>query len=184
MASTCWEVPVSTYAAVITHLDNSYRAVFPDFSDLTATGATVEDARTRARLVLEERLAAIPMEELPSEPRSLDGVLADATGAALVVELSAAPPKRPAVRINITIPEDLLQAVDRAADGHAMSRSRFLAKAVEAVVTGRRHQGIQIPIDDQTLVAVDRAAEAHQMNRVPFLTSLITSALADGAHSS
>lgn len=175
---------MTMYAAVIAGRNGRYHAAFPDFAGLGAEGDTVEQARTNARTVLEDHVATVAIDELPAEPRSLEAVLAEATGTAIVVELAATPPRSPAVRINITIAEDLLAAVDRAAEAHSMSRSRFLANAVEAVVTGRRHNGIQIPLDDETLAAVDRAAEAHRMNRIPFLASLIRSTVTRTAHAS
>jgi predicted RNase H-like HicB family nuclease/predicted DNA binding CopG/RHH family protein len=175
---------MTTYAAVIASRNGRYRVAFPDFADLGAEGDTVEQARTNAKNTLEDHLATVSIDDLPAEPKSLDTVLTEATGTAIVVELAVSPPKSPAVRINITIAEDLLAAVDRAAEAHSMSRSRFLANAVEAVVTGRRHNGIQIPLGDETLAAVDRAAEAHQMNRIPFLASLIRSTVTRTAHTS
>ena len=174
---------MTTFAAVITCRDDRYHATFPDFSALAAEGDTVEQARASARNALEDHVAAVPIDELPAEPTPLDAVLAEATGVAIIVELAVTLPRSPSTRINITIPEDLLQAVDRAAEAHAMSRSRFLAKAVEAVVTGRRHSGVQIPLDSETLAAVDRAAEAHQMDRLPFLASLIRTTVTRSTHS-
>ncbi|MDQ1307135.1 MAG: hypothetical protein QG671_2967 [Actinomycetota bacterium] len=173
---------MSGYTAVITRHDDRFHVVFPDVPGLSADGATVEDARAHASQALEDHLASIPVEERIRHSRTLDEILAETTGTAVVVELAVTAPRSPSVRINITIPEDLLRAVDRAAESHSMNRSRFLAKAVEAVVTGQRHQGVQVPLDDETLAAVDRAAEAHQMNRVPFLASLIRTTVARTKH--
>jgi metal-responsive CopG/Arc/MetJ family transcriptional regulator/predicted RNase H-like HicB family nuclease len=175
---------MAAYTAVITRCGDRFHAVLADFPALVADGATIEEARTRASRALEDHLATVGADTVPTRARPLDAVLAEVTGTAIVVELAVTSPKSPSIRINITIPENLLTAVDRAAEAHGMSRSRFLAKAVEAVVTGQRHQGIQIPLDDETLAAVDRAAEAHQMNRVPFLSALIKSTVTRTAHSS
>jgi metal-responsive CopG/Arc/MetJ family transcriptional regulator len=42
------------------------------------------------------------------------------------------------VRVNVTLPEDLLQAVDRYAEEHGFSRSGLLAKAARHLMGGPR----------------------------------------------
>jgi len=161
-----------TYIAVVTPQNQGFRATFPDFPGLEAEGASLDAVRIEAQGMLEEHLAT-SFEETPQQrPRSLDEVPAPAPGAVLLA-LGVQTPKSKAVRINITIQEDLLQAVDRSAAAHSMSRSRFLAKAVESVVTGRRHGGIQIPLKEEVLAAADKAAETHNMNRTVLLAGLI-----------
>jgi predicted DNA binding CopG/RHH family protein/predicted RNase H-like HicB family nuclease len=161
------------YIAIITRNAESHVATFPDFPDLKASGATLDDVRLEAQGILEEHLATTYEEGKTLVARSLDDVAPKAPTGAVLLALSVTPPKSRAVRINITIPEDLLQAVDRSAAAHSMNRSRFLAKSVEAVVTGHRHGGIQIPLSDEVLRAADKAAAAHDMNRTTFLARII-----------
>lgn len=166
-----------THIAVITRDAKNYKAVFPDFPDLEAESGSLDGLRTEAQGRLEEHLATAAYDESHTRKAlTLDEVAAQYSKKStdiILLALSAQSPASKAVRINITIPENLLQAVDRSAEAHSMSRSRFLARAVEAVVTGKRHQGIQIPLRDEVLATLDKAAEAHKMNRIPFLTGLI-----------
>jgi predicted RNase H-like HicB family nuclease len=164
---------MSTHIAVLTCQGQGFAASFPEFPGLQAEGATLEEVRIRAQGALEEHLATTFEEGKPAVPRPLDEVVPEAPAGAVLLALSVKAPKSKTVHINITIPEDLLVAVDRSAEAHDMSRSRFLAKAVEAVVTGRRHGGIQIPLSKEALAAVDKAAEAHHMDRPTFLSGLI-----------
>jgi len=57
-----------------------------------------------------------------SDPTNRDGVAV----------LVAAPDRvAKAVRVNITLPEDILQAIDRHAEQHGLTRSGFLAVAAK-----------------------------------------------------
>jgi predicted RNase H-like HicB family nuclease len=165
-----------TYLAIASPASKGFSATFPDFPGLEAQGDTLDALRVEAQGVIEEHLATAFEAASSLTPKTLDEI-APVQGGAVILALGAQMPKTKAVRINITIQEDLLQSVDRSAAAHNMSRSRFLAKAVEAVVTGRRHGGIQIPLSDAVLAAADKAAEAHKMNRTPFLAGIIEVAL-------
>jgi hypothetical protein len=60
------------------------------------------------------------------QPSGLDAIMAHAGNSdavAFLVDIAAAPSR--SVRINVTLPEDLIAAIDRAAP----NRSRFLAEA-------------------------------------------------------
>jgi predicted RNase H-like HicB family nuclease len=170
-----------TYLAIVTTEPAGFRATFPDFAGLEAQAATLEALRMEAQGVVEEHLATAFEDAARLTPKTLDEVAPSAPGA-VILALGVQTPKSKAVRINITIQEDLLQSVDRSAAAHNMSRSRFLAKAVESVVTGRRHGGIQIPLSEEILTAVDRAAKAHHMNRIAFLAKSIESVVTGRRH--
>lgn len=162
-----------TYIALITPATSGYQAAFPDFPGLEARGASLDAARIEAEGMLEDHLAtAFDQESLP-QPSTLEQAASKAPSGAALLAVTVTGPKSRAVSINITIPETLLAAIDRAAGAHKMSRSRYLAKAVEAGVTGRRHSGVEIPLNDEVLAAVDKAAEAHEMNRLAFLSGVI-----------
>jgi hypothetical protein len=67
------------------------------------------------------------------EPSSLDDIMADPDNRDGVAYLVPAKPRKArAVRINITMDEDLLGAVDAAAEKQSVSRSGFLADAARA----------------------------------------------------
>jgi predicted DNA binding CopG/RHH family protein/predicted RNase H-like HicB family nuclease len=161
-----------TYLAVVTPEPQGFRATFPDFPSLETRAATLDAVRIEAQGLVEEHLATAFGETAGAAPRTLDEVAALAPGRVLLA-LGVQAPRSKAVRINITIPEDLLQAVDRSASAHSMSRSRFLAKAVEAVVTGTGHGGVRVRLSESTLAAADQAAGTHQMDRGAFLAGLI-----------
>jgi hypothetical protein len=64
------------------------------------------------------------------EPSSLESVMADEAnrdGVAILVTLKTQAAK--AVRVNITLPEDVLQTIDAFAQANGLSRSGFLARA-------------------------------------------------------
>ena len=107
----------------------------PDFPGVVATGRTAEDAIRKGSEALSFHVAGMvedgdtmPMlrdfDELHRDP----GYLEDAEGAALAMVPFDLPAK--AVRVNISIDEHLLAAIDRAAEAEGRSRSAFLADAV------------------------------------------------------
>jgi hypothetical protein len=69
------------------------------------------------------------------EPSGLDAVMAVEANRDGVAVLIAAPvPAARAVRVNITLPEDLLADIDRYAQEHGTSRSGLLATAARRLV--------------------------------------------------
>jgi hypothetical protein len=67
------------------------------------------------------------------EPSRLEAIMADEDnrdGVVILVDLVSKPVK--AVRVNITLPQDLLEAIDRVTD----NRSRFLAEAAQQRLLG------------------------------------------------
>jgi predicted RNase H-like HicB family nuclease len=114
--------------------DSDYGVDFPDFPGCITAGATLEEARRMAAEALS--LHADGMIEdgtaLP-EPSALDAVMADRDnldGVAFLVDLPIETSR--AVRVNITIPEDLLKQIDRATN----NRSKFLANAARVALRG------------------------------------------------
>ena len=51
------------------------------------------------------------------------------TGVAILVAVKTQAPK--AVRVNVTLPEDVLEQIDRFAEAHGFTRSGFLAQAAK-----------------------------------------------------
>jgi predicted DNA binding CopG/RHH family protein len=162
-----------TYIAIITPAAPGYQAAFVDFPGLEARGASLDAVRIEAEGLLEDHLATVFGQDALPQASTLEQAASKAPAGATLLAVAVTAPKSRAVRINITIPENLLAAVDRSAGAHGVSRSRYLAKAVEASVTGRRHSGVEIPLNEEVLAAVDKAAEAHEMNRLAFLSGVI-----------
>ncbi|MBV9734800.1 MAG: type II toxin-antitoxin system HicB family antitoxin [Acidisphaera sp.] len=106
---------------------SDYGVDFPDFPGCITAGRSLEEARRMAVEALRLHIEGIREDGGAIPPASaLDGVMADAQNHEAVAFLVDVP-ERPgrAVRINVMLPEDILQAIDRA----ATNRSRFLADA-------------------------------------------------------
>lgn len=120
--------------AVIHEEDGRYGISFPDFPGCVSGGASLEEAMRRGREALRTHVDSMleDGEPLPV-PRPVDALKsdpdfrADAAGA-IVVALPLDLPGR-AVRINISLDEHLVAAVDQAAREAGMSRSAFIAAA-------------------------------------------------------
>ena len=82
--------------------------------------------------------------EAVPEPSSLTSVMADPAnrdGVAILVAVKSQAPK--AVRVNVTLPEDVLEQIDRFAATHGLTRSGFLAQAAKrAIKAGQPMQEI------------------------------------------
>ena len=106
--------------------DSDYGVDFPDFPGCISAGETLEDAR---RMALEAVLLHIEGliedgEAIPA-PSTLDEIMTDPHHRDAVAVLVDVPVRRPVVRVNVSLPPDLLEAIDRVCD----NRSRFLAEA-------------------------------------------------------
>jgi predicted RNase H-like HicB family nuclease len=113
----------------------SYGISFPDFQGCVSGGATVDEALRRGREALafhiesmEEVGEALPrvrdLAEIKADPEFAED-FAGAVVGLVDVDLPAR-----AVRVNISIDENLLERVDRAAKSTGESRSGYIAGAV------------------------------------------------------
>ena len=119
---------MTSYIALLRKdIDSDYGVDFPDFPGCITAGKTLEEARRMAAEALAFHVDGMLEDggDLP-EPHSLDAIMADPDNhdaIGFLVDVPARPGK--ALRINVTLPENLVQAIDRA----ATNRSRFLADA-------------------------------------------------------
>ena len=112
---------------------SDYGVSFPDLPGVVTAGKDLDDARAMA----EEALAlhidglledgeAIPeassLEEVMSDPDNKDGV-------AILVAVKTDAAK--CVRVNVTLPEDVLAQIDKFAKERGLSRSGFLTQAAK-----------------------------------------------------
>ncbi len=75
--------------------------------------------------------------EAVPEPSSLEAVMADAANREGVAILVPAPvPSSRAIRINVTIPENVLAEVDGFAEANGYTRSAFLTIAAKRMIAG------------------------------------------------
>ena len=107
--------------------ESDFGVEFPDFPGCITAGVTLEDARRMAVEVLLFHIEGMMEDGDPiPEPSGLDEVLTDPRYSDTAAVLVDVPTRRPrSIRVNISVPEDVSQAIDRVTD----NRSRFLAEA-------------------------------------------------------
>jgi predicted RNase H-like HicB family nuclease len=113
--------------------DSDFGVSFPDFPGCVTAGATLDEARAMAAEALGLHLEGIVQDgEAVIEPSSLEAVMADAANRDGVAILVAAPDRAAkSIRVNVTLPEDVLEAIDRYAAANGFTRSGFLAQAAK-----------------------------------------------------
>jgi predicted RNase H-like HicB family nuclease len=114
-------------------LDSDYGVSFPDFPGLATAGRTLDEAREMAEEALAFHVEGMieDGEALP-EASTLDAVMgnpADHDGVVTLISLK--PAAKRAVRVNVTLPEDVLAEIDRYAENRGLTRSGFLTHAAK-----------------------------------------------------
>ncbi len=119
------------YPAIVEKSSDGYGVFFPDLPGCTSAGATVREAALNAEESLQAHIE-LSMEhgDAIPEPSTLDEIVVDPDVAEAARILIRADPPGRTVRVNITLPEDLLANVDRYAVRTGYSRSGLLAQAV------------------------------------------------------
>jgi len=119
--------------------DSDFGVSFPDFPGAVTAGRTLDEARAMAVEALALHIEGMVEDgEAAPEPSSLETIMADPEnrdGVAILV--TVAPRSGKAVRINITLQEDVLRQVDAYAEAHGLTRSGFLAEAARAAMQRR-----------------------------------------------
>ena len=122
------------YIALI-HKDETsdYGVSFPDLPGCISAGSTLDEARDMAAEALALHLEGLAEDgEAVPEPSSLEDIMSVAENRDGVAVLIAAPAADVrSVRINITMPADVLEAIDRYAEREGFTRSGFLAQAAK-----------------------------------------------------
>jgi predicted RNase H-like HicB family nuclease len=120
------------YIALIHKDHNSdYGVSFPDLPGVATAGSTLDEARAMAAEALALHLEGMAEdgEDIPA-PSSMEEIMKDAENkkaVAVLIEAPTAPIKT--VRVNVTLPADALEEIDRYAESHGLTRSGFLAQA-------------------------------------------------------
>lgn len=111
---------------------------FPDFPGAITAGTTLDDARAMAEEALALHIEGLTEDgEVLPEPSTLEEVMSDPdnrTGVAILVSVKTEQPK--SVRVNVTLPEDVLEQIDRYAESHGFTRSGLLAQAARKLIAG------------------------------------------------
>jgi predicted RNase H-like HicB family nuclease len=129
---------MANYIAVV-HKDpeSDFGISFPDFPGCVTAGSTIDVAKDMAHdaLALHIKGMLADGERIP-EPSMLENIMAepDYSDAAAILVVTISEPKPRSIRVNITIPEDILQEIDVVARKRGMSRSSFLVNAAQNAI--------------------------------------------------
>jgi len=135
---------MANYIAVV-HKDqkSDFGVSFPDFPGCITAGTSIDEAKDMAHDALALHIKGMleDGEKIPA-PSNLEDIMADPdysdAVAILVVTVSETKPRT--VRVNITLPEDMLRKIDAVAKKRGMSRSSFLVHAAQKAITSS-HNG-------------------------------------------
>lgn len=112
-----------------------YGVAFPDLPGCASAGDTIEEAARNAEQALQGHLdVMIEAGEAIPDQRPLDEIPADPDVEEIARILVRVEIPGRSVRINISVDDGLLGAIDRAAASRGMSRSGFLAEAARRVL--------------------------------------------------
>ena len=127
------------YIALIHKDANSdYGVSFPDLPGVISAGRTLDEARAMATEALAFHLEGLAEDggAVP-EPSTLEEIMATSEnkdGVAVLIDAPAADVK--SVRVNITLPADVLGEIDDYAEREGFTRSGFLAQAAKKAMAG------------------------------------------------
>jgi predicted RNase H-like HicB family nuclease len=138
---------MANYIAVVHKEPNSdFGVSFPDFPGCITAGSTIDEVKDMAHDALTLHIKGMleDGEKIP-DPSKLEHIMADQeysdAVAILVVTVSDAKPR--SVRVNITVPKDILHQIDAIARKRGMSRSSFLVHAAQnAIKSSQNSQSI------------------------------------------
>jgi predicted RNase H-like HicB family nuclease len=127
------------YPAILERVDNAFSVYFPDLPGCTSAGRTVQEAALNAEEALAGHLleTARAGDDLP-DPSDLDAIERDPEVDEVARILVRAERPGKVVRLNITLDEGLVAAIDRVAE----NRSGFLAEAALEHLGRQRGRGI------------------------------------------
>jgi predicted RNase H-like HicB family nuclease len=118
--------------------DSDFGVSFPDFPGAITAGKTLDEARAMAEEALTLHVEGLSEDgEVLPEPSTLEEVMSDPdnrTGVAILVSVKTEQPR--AVRVNVTLPQDVLEQIDRYAEAHGFTRSGLLAQAAKKLMAG------------------------------------------------
>ncbi len=125
---------MATYTGIIRKdADSCYGIDFPDFPGCISAGDTIEEAIANAHEALSAHIAFMQADgDTIPEPTSVEDVLAgidNEYGDFLIAAAIRAPVKGKAVRVTMTMDNNLLREVDHHAKSRGYSRSAFVAEA-------------------------------------------------------
>jgi predicted RNase H-like HicB family nuclease len=142
------------YIALI-HKDagSDYGVSFPDLPGCVTAGVDLDDARRMAEEALALHLAGMAEDAEPiPEPSSLEAVMTERENRDAVAILVKAPPATAkAVRVNMTLPENELELVDKFAAEQGYTRSGFFLHAAKQAMDAAAKLAQTIEPDHQAI---------------------------------
>lgn len=115
---------------------SDYGVSFPDFPGVVTAGKDLDDARALAEEALSFHIDGLLEDgETIPEASSLEEIMSDPSnkgGVAILVAVKTDAIK--SVRVNVTLPEDVLAQIDKFAKARGLSRSGFLARAAKKAI--------------------------------------------------
>ena len=133
---------MANYIAVV-HKDakSDFGVSFPDFPGCITAGSSIDEAKDMAHDALSLHIKGMMEdgENIPA-PSKLEDIMdnPDYSDAAAILIVSVSESKPRTVRVNITVPEDMLRKIDTIAKKRGMSRSSFLVHAAQNAITSNR----------------------------------------------
>ncbi len=113
--------------------DSDYGVSFPDLPGVITAGSNLDEARKLAAEALAFHLEGLAEDgEAAPEPSTLEEIMSVRENMDGVAVLIAAPATEvKSIRINVTMPADVLDQIDRYAEREGFTRSGFLAQAAK-----------------------------------------------------
>jgi predicted RNase H-like HicB family nuclease len=129
---------------IVIHKDkkSDYGVTVPDLPGCFSAGETMDEALTMAKEVVELHLEGLIEEGMGiPDPTPIERLKRNADydgGVWAVVEVNAADLRMPAKRVNITMPQRVLDSIDRFAASRGETRSGLLMKAATNYITAHQ----------------------------------------------
>jgi len=129
---------------IVIHKDKNsdYGVTVPDLPGCFSAGSTMDEALTMAKEAVELHLEGLGEENLPiPDPTPIERHKRNpdfSGGVWAIIEVSPADLRTKAKRVNITVPERVLESIDRFAASNADSRSGLLVKAATNYIAARQ----------------------------------------------
>jgi predicted RNase H-like HicB family nuclease len=116
--------------------DSDFGVSFPDLPGVVTAGTTLDEARELAEEALALHIEGLVDDgEVIPEPSTLEQVMSDPdnrSGVAILVSVKSDQPK--VVRVNVTLPEDVLEQIDEYAQAQGFTRSGLLVQAAKKLI--------------------------------------------------
>lgn len=123
------------YPAIVERAEDGFSIFFPDLDGCTSAGETVQQAALNAEEALAGHLlTAVQHGDIVPDPTPLDRIPVDPEVVEVARILVRVEPPGRSVRLNVTLDEGLVAAIDRV----ATNRSGFLAQAARNELASRR----------------------------------------------